>query len=74
MNNYSIVRIGNEYVVRVNEKSVLKIASRRRAVRLVTDAVELLDLQTASLTSPEVRAQPSITRDPGVIPDPHEVP
>ena len=42
MKNYSIVRIGNEYVVQADEKSVLKIASRRRAAKLVTDAAELL--------------------------------
>jgi hypothetical protein len=45
MKNYSIVRIGNEYVVQANEKSVLKIASRRRAARLVNEAAELLDSQ-----------------------------
>ena len=28
---YSIVRVGREYVVRADEKSILKIASRRRA-------------------------------------------
>src|SRR4029079_8845694 len=42
MNNYSIVRIGNEYIVQVNERGVLKIASRRMA-KLVHDAAELLD-------------------------------
>jgi len=46
MKNYSIVRIGNEYVVQANEKSVLKISSRRKAARLVTDAAELLDSQS----------------------------
>jgi hypothetical protein len=40
MKNYSIVRIGNEYVVQANEKSVLKISSRRKAARLVTDAAD----------------------------------
>ena len=45
MKNYSIVRIGNEYVVQAGEKSILKIASRRRAAKLVTDAAELLDQQ-----------------------------
>ena len=35
MSNYSIVRIGNEYIVQVNEKSILKIASRRMAAKLV---------------------------------------
>ena len=30
MNSYSIVRIGDDYVVRADDKSVLKVASRRR--------------------------------------------
>jgi hypothetical protein len=74
MKNYSIVRIGNEYVVRADEKSVLKVASRRKAVRLVTDAAELLDSQVVAA---EADTEPSIARDPlgsylipGVIPDP----
>ncbi len=73
-NNYSIVRIGNEYIVQANEKSVLKIASRRKAARLVSDAAELLDSQPAPELSPEAHTEPSIARDPGVIPDPREVP
>jgi hypothetical protein len=74
MKNYSIVRIGNEYVVQADEKSVLKIASRRKAARLVTDAAELMDSQADPKVSPEAQAEPSIARDPGVIPDPSEVP
>jgi hypothetical protein len=70
MKNYSIVRIGNEYVVQADEKSVLKIASRRRAARLVTDAAELLDSQPAALLSANIDAEPSIDRDPGITPDP----
>jgi hypothetical protein len=70
MKNYSIVRIGNEYVVQADEKSVLKIASRRKAARLVTDAAELMDSQA----DPKAQAEPSIASDPGVIPDPSEVP
>jgi hypothetical protein len=54
MKNYSIVRVGNEYVVQAGDKSVLKIASRRRAARLVTDAAGLLDL----LLSQEIHAEP----------------
>ena len=61
MKNYSIVRIGNEYVVQADEKSVLKVASRRKAARLVTDAVELLDSQAAAA---EADTAPSIARDP----------
>jgi hypothetical protein len=48
MKIYSIVRIDDEYVVQAGEKSVLKVASRRRAARLVIDAAELLDLQAAA--------------------------
>jgi hypothetical protein len=76
MKNYSIVRIGNEYVVQADEKSVLKIASRRRAARLVTDAAELLDSQPAAPVASEIGAEPSIDcdsadmPDPGIIPDP----
>jgi hypothetical protein len=68
MKNYSIVRIGNEYVVQANEKSVLKIASRRRAARLITDAAELLDSQLAPPTAPEAQAEPSIERDASEVP------
>lgn len=45
MKRYSIVRIGDDYVVQAEEKSVLKVASRRRAAQLVSDAAELLNAQ-----------------------------
>ena len=66
MNNYSIVRDGNDYVVRAGEKSVLKISSRRRAAKLVSDAVELLQQQSAP--SAEVE-NTSIVPDLGAILD-----
>ena len=65
MKNYSIVRIGDEYVVRAGDNSVLKIASRRRAARLVTDAAELLSQPPRS---PD--AEPSLAGAPGGTPDP----
>jgi hypothetical protein len=68
MRNYSIVRIGNEYVVQANEQSVLKFASRRKAVELVSDAAELLDSQPAPPTPPDVHAPPSIARDRSKVP------
>jgi hypothetical protein len=68
MKNYSIVRIGNEYVVQADEKSVLKIASRRRAAKLVTDAAVLLDSQPAPKLSQQADAEPSIARDPSEVP------
>lgn len=74
MKIYSIVKIGDEYVVRAGEKSVLRVASRRRAARLVTDAVELLDSLASPQLSPHDPGEPSIACDPSVIPDPPEVP
>ena len=68
MNNYSIVRIGNEYVVQADEKSVLKIASRRRAAKLITDAAVLLGSQPIPKLSQQTHAEPSITRDPSEVP------
>lgn len=74
MKIYSIVKIGDEYVVRAGETSVLKVASRRRAARLVTDAVELLASLGAPPLSPQDPGVPSIACDHEVMPDPSEVP
>jgi hypothetical protein len=67
MSNYSIVRDGNEYVVRADDKSVLKISSRRRAVKLISDATELLLQQQPALSEEEGA---SVVPDLGAIPDP----
>jgi hypothetical protein len=64
MNNYSIVRIGNEFVVQADEKSILKVASRRRAARLISDATELLEARAAAKPSRQAHTEPSIARDP----------
>jgi hypothetical protein len=70
MKVYSIVRVGDEFVVRAGDKCVLKTASRRRAVQMVTDAAELLE----SKGSPQLLAQsPTAPSSPvirEVIPDP----
>jgi len=58
MKNYSIVRIGDDYVVRADDKNILKVGSRRRAVQLVTDAAELLNAQP----QPESDAEPVAAR------------
>jgi len=70
MKDYSIVRIGNEYVVQAGEKSVLKIGSRRRAAKLVTDATGLLEQAPAPSTDDD----PSIGRDIKIISDSTKVP
>ena len=63
MKNYSIVRIGKEYVVQADDQSVLKIASRRRAARLVTCAAELMNSQPAPPMPSDVHKAPSGARD-----------
>jgi hypothetical protein len=66
MTNYSIVRIGQEYVVQADEQSVLKVASRRRAAKLVSVAAELLDLHPVT-ELPPLAEEPSIV--PSIEPD-----
>ena len=70
MPDYTIVRVGNEYIVQAGEKSILKISSRRKAVKLVTEAVELLDQQAVS----RVDDAPSISCDSDSLPDTTKVP
>jgi len=71
--NYSIIRIGHEYIVQADAKSILKVASRRRAARLVSDATELLDAQPLPQIPLPAPTAPSIDRDPQSMPDPSEV-
>jgi hypothetical protein len=59
MKSYSIVRMGDEYVVQAEEKSVLKVASRRRAAQLVTDAAELLNAQPQPVDDAEPAVEQS---------------
>ena len=76
MKIYSIVRVDDEYVVQAGEKSVLKVASRRRAARLVADAAELLDLQAAAAEQQAAidrRQSPQPYAISGAIPELHEV-
>jgi hypothetical protein len=81
MKKYSIVRIGDEYVVRAGDNSVLKIASRRRAAQLVTDAAELLsqpprppDAEPSIAGDPEGAPDAAVVPESRVIPDPKVIP
>ena len=69
MNIYSIVRVGNEYVVQAGEQGILKIASRRLAAKLITDAAELLEQGPV----PEISDVASISCDLGAIRESSEV-
>jgi hypothetical protein len=70
MKIYSIVKIGDEFVVQAGDKSVLKIASRRKAVQLVTDAAELLHLEAAPQQSGQASIAPSSSMISRVVSDP----
>ena len=59
MMTYSIARIGSEYVVLADDKRILKVASRRRAAKLVVDAAELLSEQSTPAARPERRGHQS---------------
>jgi len=73
MKNYSIVRIGNEYVVQADQKSVLKIASRRRAAKLVTDAAELLGRPAAVACASSIRGDLGAISEPDITAERNEV-
>jgi hypothetical protein len=68
MKNYSIIRVGNEYVVLADDKSILKTTSKRKAARFVTEATALLDSQPARHLPPKNDAESSITCDPIEVP------
>jgi hypothetical protein len=54
--------------VQADEKSILKVASRRRAARLVTLAAELLQSQAGPQCSSQTQAEPSIAPDVSEVP------
>ena len=64
MKNYSIIRIGNEYIVQAGENGVLKTSSRRTAARTVTDAAELLHARPTAAMPSDADADSSISCDP----------
>ena len=70
MSDYSIVRVGNEYIVQAGDKSILKVSSRRRAVKIMTLAADLLDQETMQ----QVEDAPSISRDPPISSEKSELP
>jgi hypothetical protein len=69
MKSYSIVRIGDDYVVQAEEQSILKVGSRRRAAQLVTDAAELLNAQLQPAAEPEPAGAEPVP--PVEVPAPH---
>jgi hypothetical protein len=68
MTSYSMIKVGNDYVVQANDECVLKVGSRRRAAQLISDATELLNA-LAAVQSPEIATEaPSIRREAPELP------
>lgn len=67
MARYSIRKLGCEYVVLAGEESVLRIASRRKAAKLVVEAAGLLSEQSDLPCSPDVDAD-QIDREARKVP------
>lgn len=64
MTNYSMIKVGNDYVVQANDKCILKVGSRRRAAQLISDATDLLNA-LAAVESPDIVPElPSLRREP----------
>ncbi|HEY9451718.1 MAG TPA: hypothetical protein VIR82_03540 [Bradyrhizobium sp.] len=69
MKNYSIVRVGDEYVVQAGDVRILKVASRRQAAKLVTEAAELL----GQLPAPDAGEDASLACEGEATQDPAQV-
>ena len=68
MTSYSMIKVGNDYVVQADDKCILKVGSRRRAAQLISEATDLLNALTA-VESPKIApACPSIEREVPKLP------
>lgn len=47
MTRYTIRKQGGDYIVLADDQCILRVASRRKAAKLVVDAAELLSEQSA---------------------------
>ncbi|MCK1737436.1 hypothetical protein IVA79_26480 [Bradyrhizobium sp. 138] len=62
MASYSMIKVGNDYVVQANDKCILKVGSRRKAAQLISEATDLLNA-LAPVESPDIAPEaPSLRR------------
>ncbi|MFB6447497.1 hypothetical protein [Bradyrhizobium tunisiense] len=68
MTSYSMVKVGNDYVVQANDKCILKVGSRRKAAQLISEATDLLNA-LAVVESPGIASEsPSSRREAPELP------
>jgi hypothetical protein len=68
MKSYSMIKVGNDYVVQANDKCILKVGSRRRAAQLISDATGLLNALTPVASPDLVPEEPSLQRETPELP------
>ena len=56
--SYSIEKVGNEYVVKVDNQSVMTVGNRRKAERLVAEASSMLGQTAATGRGPDNSDRP----------------
>lgn len=68
MTKYSMIKVGNDYVVQANDKCILKVGSRRKAAQLISEATDLLNA-LAVVEAPDIAPEgPSIQRETPELP------
>jgi hypothetical protein len=68
MTKYSMIKVGNDYVVQADDKCILKVGSRRRAAQLISDATGLLNA-LAVVEAPDIAPdEPSLQRETPELP------
>jgi hypothetical protein len=68
MTSYSMIKVGNDYVVQANDKCILKVGSRRRAAQLISEATDLLNA-LALVDAPDIAPEaPSLAREVPELP------
>jgi hypothetical protein len=68
MTSYSIIKVGNDYVVQANDKCILKVGSRRRAAQLISEATDLLNALPPVASPDIVPGAPSLQRETPELP------
>ena len=68
MTNYSLIKVGNDYVVQADDQRILKVASRRRAAQLISEALGLLNAEAAAESPGDAPAEASLPRETPKLP------
>jgi len=68
MTSYSMIKVGNDYVVQADDQCILKVGSRRRAAQLISEATDLLNA-LVPVSSPDIVPEaPSLQRETPELP------